>query len=71
MAVDLLSCPHIDEAKRIGLYQDLRTHLGLDPADPADAQASVAAFESNPWFVDWREANLLSLIRKKELSAVY
>lgn len=71
LAVDLLSCPHIDEAKRVTLYQDLRAHLGLAAASMADAQAAVSAYESNPWFVDWREANLLSLIRKKELSAVY
>jgi hypothetical protein len=71
LALDLLSCPHISNTKRASLFNELRADMGLANLSKASAVAAVEAFEESPWFVDWRKANLLAMIKKKELSAVY
>jgi hypothetical protein len=71
LALDVLSCPYIPNAKRATLFNELRTDIGLVQLSQPSAAAAVSAFEKAPWFVDWRGTQLLAMIRKKELSAVY
>lgn len=71
LALDILSCPFISAVKRGQLFKSLRSQLDLSALSHVSAQAAVAAFEASPWFVNWRGVDLLTMIRKKELSAVY
>ena len=71
LALDILCCPYFENAKRSALFKILAQKVGMGPISNARASAAVAAFEQEPWFVNWQHANLLHMIRKKELSAVY
>ena len=71
LALDILACPYIEKAKRADLLQGLRLRMSLSAINQAEALAAVESFEAAPWFVQWGTANLLHMIRKKELSAVY
>lgn len=71
LALDILSCPYVDKNDRALLFRGLRTRMNLPNISLADAIAAVESFEAAPWFVRWDNANLLHMIRKKELSAVY
>lgn len=71
LALDLLACPHLDKVKRASFFNRLRKSVGLPIISVADSQVAVEACEATPWFVNWQETDLLRLIRKKELSAVY
>lgn len=71
LALDLLACPHISPHKRAHLFQQLRSQVGLPAVSATNAIAAVQAFEDVPWFVNWGQADLLRMILKKELSAVY
>jgi hypothetical protein len=71
LALDLLGCPYIDRRRRAKLFNELRKRIGLKQVTVQAAQAAVETFEHQGWFVQWDDANLLHMIRKKELSAVY
>lgn len=71
LALDLLACPYLPSDKRASFFNNLRMRVGLPALPKADALAAVKACEATPWFVNWKETDLLSLIRKKELSSVY
>lgn len=71
LALDLLSCPFLERSRRASFFNNIRKSVGLAVLPTADALAAVVACESTPWFVNWKETDLLRLIRKKELSAVY
>jgi hypothetical protein len=71
LALDILACPYIDRAKRGILLNAIRSSVGFHALSNAQATQAIADFEAEPWFVDWRNPNLLAMIRKKELSAVY
>jgi hypothetical protein len=71
LALDLLACPHLDRGKKVSLFNELRQQMGIAQVPYADANAAIEGFEADPWFVNWKTANLLRMIRKKELSGVY
>ncbi|MEZ0498202.1 antiviral reverse transcriptase Drt3b [Sphingomonas sp. IW22] len=71
LALDVLSCPYLPRVDRAKLFNKLRKSVDLPSLPIADAEASVIEFEGKPWFVNWSDPNLLRMIRKKELSAVY
>lgn len=71
LALDLLGCPYIQRTSRAKLFNKLRKQIGLAPVTVPAALAAVETFEQQGWFVQWDSANLLHMIRKKELSAVY
>lgn len=71
LALDLLACPHLDEGIRATLFNDLRVEVGLPQVPQQQALDAVKCFEDKPWFVNWKSTELLSMIRKKELSDVY
>lgn len=71
LALDILACPYLATADRASLLNELRKGVGLSGLAPVDTQAAIQRFEDAPWFVQWGNANLLQMIRKKELSSVY
>jgi hypothetical protein len=71
LCLDILACPYLPLDKRGSWFNVLRSKCGLPRLLRADAQAAVLALQAHPWFVRWDRLDLLSLLRKKELSAVY
>lgn len=71
LSLDILACPYLPLDKRGSWFNVLRSKCGLPQLPRADAQAAVLALQAHPWFVRWDRLDLLSLLRKKELSAVY
>lgn len=71
LCLDLLACPHLPRDKRGSWYNTLRSRSGLPKLPRVDAQATVADMEAHPWFVRWEGLDLLSILKKKELSVVY
>lgn len=76
LLLDLLACPYIDAQLRQKLLCDVWPILlsfdnTLGPMTNHIAASVVAEVESQHWFVRWRGVDLLSMIEKKELSAVY
>ena len=71
LCFDLLTCPFLPLPKRASWFNRLRGRVGLQNLSVADSQAAVRSMESFPWFIKWDGVDLLKLLRKKELSAIY
>ncbi|WP_428405981.1 antiviral reverse transcriptase Drt3b [Methylobacterium sp.] len=71
LLLDSLSCPFLPQADRVALYKDVVKRFHLKGVTNAEAAEAVQECERSPWFVSWSGVELLSLITKKELSAVY
>ena len=71
LCLDLLTCPYLPLDKRASWFNTLRARCGIPMIPKTDAVSAVIAMESHPWFVCWDRIDLLRLLRKKELSAVY
>lgn len=71
LALDLLCCPHLPTARKADLLALVRKDLELPTLSIAQSAAALKAFEQEPWFVNWTQTDLLRMIRKEELSAVY
>ncbi|WP_327754383.1 antiviral reverse transcriptase Drt3b (plasmid) [Sphingobium sp. SJ10-10] len=71
LALDILACPYIPLPKRASWFNVLRSQCQLPRISAADARNVVSEIEAHPWFVRWATIDLLSILRKKELSAVY
>jgi hypothetical protein len=69
--LDFVACPHIHQNLRVKLLEALQSALQLPAGTPAEQSACIQEIEANPWFVNWAEIDLLSHLRKKELSAIY
>lgn len=69
--LDLLSCPHLHEAKRMLWVK--RYYASLKVPVPADAEISafLAQAPKRYWFVDWVLPDLLNSLEKKELKQAY
>jgi len=76
LLLDLLACPFIASSKRIKLLKSVWPHLkqfdgGIGRITNAIAEGIVSEIEQQHWFVRWDGIDLLNMIEKKELSAVY
>lgn len=71
LLLDALSCPHLGLDFRANLLKAIRRQCGLAELTDNERRQDVEEMEARPWFIQWKSVNLLSLIRKKELSAVY
>jgi len=71
LCLDILSCPFLPLEKRASWFNTLRGGVSLPKLLRADAQSAVEAFTSQHWFAHWQKVDLLAILRKKELSAVY
>jgi hypothetical protein len=70
LAIDLIGCPYMPRARREIWAQALCQELGVSLA-PGELPQLMADFEALPWFVNWKEVDLLNLLERKELHAVY
>ncbi|MCP1203786.1 antiviral reverse transcriptase Drt3b [Acetobacter oryzoeni] len=71
LALDLLACPFLPLEKRASWFNILRSKCDLPKISREKAQAAVKQMASTYWFVRWDRVDLLALLRKKELSAIY
>lgn len=71
LAIDMLSCPFISDRLRRGTLSNLRRQLSLPPRTTAELDQDLTEFVASPWFVSWNSLDIINMIRKKELSAVY
>ncbi|MCO5155938.1 MAG: RNA-directed DNA polymerase [Aquamicrobium sp.] len=71
LALDIASCPHIPLIERAKFLGVVRSQFQLPALSAAALQSLSTEFENEPWFVRWTGVDLLALIVKKELSAVY
>jgi len=69
--LDFIGCPHVDIQRRTSWAKMLLSALGLPSSDAKSVAELIKDFESLPWFVDWSEIDLLNLLERKELRAVY
>ncbi|WP_313170790.1 antiviral reverse transcriptase Drt3b [Stenotrophomonas sp.] len=70
-ALDFIGCPHIEIQRRIAWATMLLDNLGLPTSGASAIDELVKDFETIPWFIDWKEIDLLNLLERKELRAVY
>lgn len=71
LTLDALSCPYLSTSLRRKILSDLRKVCSLPNRDNASLDADLAEFTASPWFVQWNSLDMINMIRKKELSAVY
>jgi hypothetical protein len=71
LCLDILTCPYLSRDKRASWFNTLRSRCGVAMIPKAETLAAVSAMEPHPWFVRWDKVDLLSLLRKKELSTIY
>jgi hypothetical protein len=69
LLLDLIACPHLSK----GFRRECATVLlqQLEISTSYYSNVLVAEIERYPWFVNWRQIDLLNHLRKKELRAVY
>ncbi|WP_354097333.1 antiviral reverse transcriptase Drt3b [Bradyrhizobium sp. S3.2.12] len=69
LLLDLIACPFLSKPfKRECAHVLLK---GLEISTAHYSNVLLAEIERFPWFVNWREIDLLNHLRKKELRAVY
>jgi hypothetical protein len=68
--LDLISCPYLTRDFRSAVLTQLYRGLGIS-VGPYFSFVVVAEIEKNPWFVNWKQIDLLNHLRKKELRPVY
>ena len=76
LLLDILSCPYVPKDSKVDLLRKSWPALKevdseLIKFDNSSANSIVNECESMHWFVNWDGINLLNLIQKKQLSAVY
>lgn len=71
VALDFVSCPYIEISRREVWAKLLLDALGIATSDAAAISVLLKDFESMPWFIDWKEIDLLNLLERKELRMVY
>jgi hypothetical protein len=67
--LDLLSCPYVDRQRRLRWLSAFFAAKNIAPNDPIEA---VLDDVSLPWwFTNWGEIDLLNMLERRELHAVY
>ncbi|WP_417622588.1 antiviral reverse transcriptase Drt3b [Parasphingorhabdus sp.] len=69
--LDYIVCPYISLGNRERIVQLVNEQMGLPTKGRARRLAIVKELELNHWFVNWQRIDLLNMIKRKELSAVY
>nr|WP_074822592.1 MULTISPECIES: antiviral reverse transcriptase Drt3b [Bradyrhizobium] len=67
--MDLIACPFLSKVFRRDCALVLLRQLEVSSSHYSNVL--VAEFERFPWFVNWKQIDLLNHLRKKELRAVY
>jgi hypothetical protein len=68
--LDLIACPYLTRVFRSSVLYRLFQGLGIS-SGTFFSHAVVGEIQNNPWFVNWKQIDLLNHLRKKELRAVY
>jgi hypothetical protein len=68
--LDLIACPYLTRGFRGAVLTQLYRGLGIS-VGPYFSFVVVAEIEKNPWFINWKQIDLLNHLRKKELRPVY
>lgn len=76
LLLDILACPYISKKERADLLRSLwpkvkLTHNKIGVITKVKAANLISELEEQHWFVRWEGIDLLNMIEKKELSAVY
>jgi len=71
LALDAICCPYLSMPSRKRILADLRRAVDQPARTELQLEADVAEMETRPWFVQWEKVDLLRMVTKKELSAVY
>lgn len=76
LLLDILACPHIERSKRAKLVREIwptlkAQHSAIGGINIASSLELVDEIQAQHWFVRWQDIDLLNMIEKKELSAVY
>ncbi len=71
LALDTICCPYVNLPSRTKILADFRNVLGLPQRTQAELEADLSEMEAKPWFVQWEKLDILRMVKKKELSAVY
>jgi hypothetical protein len=71
LALDAICCPYLSMHTRKRILSDFRAALGQSQRTDAELVLDVSEMESRPWFVQWEKLDILRMVTKKELSAVY
>lgn len=71
LALDAICCPYLTMAVRVEILRKVRKALALAARSNAELEVDVNEMAQKPWFVQWQGLDILNMIRKKELSAVY
>ncbi|MBR0906957.1 hypothetical protein [Bradyrhizobium liaoningense] len=70
LLLDLISCPHLSSGFRKECAEALFSGLGMS-ANRLYSLLFLKEVERFPWFVNWKQIDLLNHLRKKELRTVY
>lgn len=69
MFLDLLACPYVERQRRLTWLSNFLVARSIAPTSPID---DVLEDISSPWwFVNWCEIDLLNMLERRELHAVY
>ena len=69
--LDVCSCPHLSVDFRSRVIKAANTQLKLPTLSLARCKVIASELEKEAWFTNWDEVDLLNMIKRKELSAVY
>lgn len=69
--LDICSCPHLSVDFRSRIIKAVNSQLKLPSLSLARCKVIASELEKEPWFTNWNEVDLLNMIKRKELSAVY
>lgn len=53
------------------MLDNLNTKMQIDLSSIGNEDEQLSYIEGHPWFIKWENIDLLTLLEKKELSAVY
>lgn len=68
--LDLIACPYLTRNFRKTVLDKLYGSVGIS-SGTYFSFAVIKEVEENPWFVNWKQIDLLNHLRKKELRPVY
>jgi hypothetical protein len=69
--LDTMTCPFLDQKQKRKLLTAARKGMKMRVLNNVEADALVTDLGRKPWFTTWDGVDLLSLIKKKQLSGVY
>lgn len=71
LAIDAICCPYLSLEARKKILTDFRAAVGQPMRTSAELETDIEEMENRPWFVQWEKLDILRMVTKKELSAVY